>query len=864
MPRSWVTRCGTGWSIRRDGREATRRDKDRVKGTSRFARKHRVALVALLVYNLVLFSPVLFSGLVLSPNDIFYKYEPWLSVRPAGHQIYNGLLIDPPTSYYTLMSLLRGEPEAFHWNPYIASGAPGFGSSASAVLSPFILIPSLVLPLPAVFAGIVFLKLNLTFLFAYSWLRQEKGGRTGAAIGAIIIAGSAIYVVRWLWQLSNATSLYPALLWIVRRGFDGKRVPLSAVILLAISYLLAGFPAAIAYGAYLALGYAIFLAIRMRRVPGRALGTALAGGALGFMIVSPSLMAFVSWILNSGYLEMRAQRANVSFPLSHWPSFFLPFRLGTPAGGIYTGDNSLGLLDNFVEATLYLGLTAFALAVIGLFSRSRGRTKWFWVFAAAFIGATIFNVAGLGSAVGMLPGFRYSMIGRVAALLPPAVGYLAALGVGSLMMRFGRVRWRQLAAIALATIAAAELSFFALKFFPYIEPKLADVPSTPILDVLRADKAPFRVAPLMDYLWPNTSELFRIEDVRSHFTSDTAYRRLLLRIDPTAWTGKSTYLGFHRLHLNFDDPIVGMLGIRWFLEHKTIDVVKWQARVKTVPGVEQRGTVPLEPGAPLRRTLDVTEPFWALEVPFDIQGTGLVHASLEKNGEPVWSRSFEADDVRAMGRLYIPVRPHVNIGERISFVVWPDGVQGHGLGATDGGVYFGRVFSPVIFERELPDGRLFRNLAEVPRFRAASRLRKLSDEQFLATPQIDLATEAVITDDSPVPQTTADAKVELKRYGPAEQRIVTDSSAPFFLASSEKLTPELRVSIDGRNVPVTEINLLFAGVVVPAGTHEVVFKRRIGRGWWPVSAAGLVIWLGLVVMARRPTRLAPSPTPALP
>ena len=833
-----------------------------MKGTVRFARKHRVALIALVVYNLVLFWPVLFSGLVLSPNDIFYKYEPWASVRPAGHEIYNGLLIDPPTSYSTLMSLLRTEPAAFHWNPYIAAGAPGFGSSASAVLSPFVLIPSVALPLPAVFIGIVFLKLNLTFLFAYSWLRQEKLGRSGAAIGAIVIAGSAIYVVRWLWQFSNATSLYPALLWVVRRGFDGKRVSLSTVVLLAVSYLLAGFPSAIAYGAYLAVGYAIFLAIRLRRIPGRALGTALLGGALGFMIVSPSVMAFARWILDSGYLEMRAQRSNVSFPLSHWPSIFFPFRLGTPAGGIWTGDRALGLLDNFVEATIYPGVTAIVLAAAGLFARSRGRTRWFWVCAAVFVAATVFDIAGLGRVVGTLPGFKYSMIGRVAALLPPAAGYLAALGVGCLMSRFLRARLKQMTAVALAAIAAAELAFFALAFFPYIEPKLADVPSTPILDFLRADKPPFRVAPLMDYLWPNTSELFRIEDVRSHFTSDTAYRQLLLRIDPTAWTAKGPYLGFHSLHLKFEDPIVGMLGIRWFLEHKALDIVRWQARTRTEPGVDQRGTIPLEAGVALRRTLDVTEPFWALEVPFDIQGTGRVHASLQSNGRAVWSRAFGADDVRAVGRIYIPVRPHVRVGERITIGIWPDGVHGHAFGAVDGGVYFGRVYSPVIFERELPDGRLFRNLAEVPRFRAASRVRKLSGEQFLADSEIDLATEAVITDDSRVPLTAGDARVVLTRYGPSQQRIATDSSTPFFLASSEKLTPELRVSIDGRNVPMTEINLLFAGVVVPAGKHEVVFQRRIGRGWWPVSAAGLAIWLGIVACGyrRRRPRMDPAAT----
>jgi len=74
-------------------------------------------------------------------------------------------------------------------------------------------------------------------------------------------------------------------------------------------------------------------------------------------------------------------------------------------------------------------------------------------------------------------------------------------------------------------------------------------------------------------------------------------------------------------------------------------------------------------------------------------------------------------------------------------------------------------------------------------------------------------------------------------------RVATESSAPFFLASSEKLTPELTIAIDGKRVRPIEINMLFAGVTVPAGRHTVVFERRIGRGWWGVSAAGAISFL---------------------
>jgi hypothetical protein len=161
----------------------------------------------------------------------------------------------------------------------------------------------------------------------------------------------------------------------------------------------------------------------------------------------------------------------------------------------------------------------------------------------------------------------------------------------------------------------------------------------------------------------------------------------------------------------------------------------------------------------------------------------------------------------------------------------------------------------VVFDRELPDGRLFRNLGEVPRFVAVSQVRKMTDDEFLATKDIDFAHEAIVTDPAVAALPPAsDAVVTLKRYEDAQQELDVDAPAAAFLASSEKLTPELRVTVDGKTVKPLEINMLFAGVPVPAGTHHVVFARRIGRGWWPVSVGCLVVLLGWGIASVRSPR----------
>lgn len=811
---------------------------------ARRLRKHRTALIALAVYNFVLFFPVAFLGRAVSPNDVYYNYYPWSTVRPpALVQTQNSTMNDPPTAYFTLMSLARDDWRTFHWNPYIASGVPGFGSSASAILSPFILIPALITPEAWIYTAILFLKLNLSFFFAYLWLREERLGRNGAAIGAIVIAGAGVYAVRWLWQITNATALYPALLWIVRRTMRGKRTPISLMTLIALAYALAGFPAAMAYGAWVVALYAIATVVVERRALARrrifdglkAVAPPLAV-AIALLIALPSLVPFVQFLNRSGYFEARRTTGiTQTFPREHFASFIRPDRLGHPAFKDWRGDPRLGPLNNYTETCIYLGLLTLPVALLGLFRR-RARARWFWLAMTVIVLAAMF---GFAPWIARLPGFKFSALARVALLLPLPIGYLAAAGT-----RFLR---KDTIKIAVAILIAFDLALVAGRFYPYLEPEQTKIPTTPTMQFLRAEKTPFRIAPFFDYFWPNTAEYVRVEDVRSHFGSELAYRQLLTRLDPTAWSGTSTVLTFNSIKFNYADPLTGLLGIRWYLEHNVIDIIKWTIFSNTKPGVREMGAgLPFKHGQTFERTIAIgNEPFWAIELPATIEeGNGTLDVALMKNGAVAWSRAFTKRDADVMGKLYIPLRPYARAGESVQLRVRANRVKGFFSEGEGKNFYWGRVAIPVIFDRELPDGRLFRNLAELPRFRAVSKLRKLTREQFLAGRDLDFETEAVITDAAAAPPLTpANARVTLTKYAPDEQRVVTESNAPFYLASSEKLTPELRATVDGNDARLLETDMLFAGVPVPAGRHELVFTRRIARGWWGWAAVGVALWV---------------------
>jgi hypothetical protein len=676
------------------------------------------------------------------------------------------------------------------------------------------------------------------------------------------VAAAGIYAVRWLWQITNATALFPSLLWIVRRTMNGRRVPVALMTLVALAFALSGFPAAIAYGTWLVVVVAVVgLLRRIRNGRGRPsphrlssthqsapVGIARASVAvvIAALIAIPALIPFAQLLRRSGYLEVRKETSlQATYPKEHWLNFVRPDRLGNPVDKDWRGDPRLGPLNNYIETSIYLGLLTLPLALAGLFNR-RARGRWLWMLIAAFILACMFGAPGLSAFVSRIPGFKYSALARVALLLPLPAGYLAAAG-SRFFRRFGVVHF-------LAALLAFDLALFAGRFYPYLEPRLADVPSTPATRYLASQPKPFRIAPFFNYLWPNTSEIMRLEDVRSHFGSEAMYRRLMLRLDPTAWSGTSTILSFNSLQFHFEDRVSALLGIRYFIEHREIDVIKWGIFKETEPGVVEHGTIGLGPRTQLERSIRIdAEPFWSIELPVNItEGRGRLHVSLLKEGRVVWNRTFSKEDANFMNKLYVPLRPYARLGETVILRVRSEGLRGSVL-EGGGGLFYGRVKTPLMFDRAFSDGKLFLNLAELPRFRAVSRLRKLNDEEFLAARDVDFESEAVITDD-PVQLPAlapATARVQLAAYAPDEQRVITDSNATFFLASSEKLTPELAATIDGRPAALIRTDLLFAGLTVPAGHHEIVYTRRIARGWWWTAWVGLALWVLSLVPWRR-------------
>ena len=81
--------------------------------------------------------------------------------------------------------------------------------------------------------------------------------------------------------------------------------------------------------------------------------------------------------------------------------------------------------------------------------------------------------------------------------------------------------------------------------------------------------------------------------------------------------------------------------------------------------------------------------------------------------------------------------------------------------------------------------------------------------------------------------------------------IATESGAPTLLVLSDAYYPGWRATVDGAPAPILPTNVLFRGVELPAGSHEVVFTfvPASWRNGLYVGAVGLLLWLALVGVA---------------
>lgn len=527
----------------------------------------RFGLAALLVFDLILFAPLLVTRGVFSSHDFVRAHHPWRMTEQGVITAENRLLSDPAASGQTTLVRFRDFPSGLFWNPWVSSGSIGPFHLAQGYLSPFVALPALLLPEAAIETGILFLKLNFAFLAAYAFLRSRKFSDLSAAAGACAWAFATGQTVWGLWMQSSVSVTYPLLLMAVDRAFEEERFS-RAVRFAALSILLClsgGFPHWILYGVFAASLYGLLRAVEHRgRGALRALGRLGAAAAIAAAILLPSILGTARFLRESGYGQLRQGLGGAyALPLRHLRLYFLPDYQGSPRRDDYRG---IGWIpgDNFIETAAGVGVAAGGLAFLGLTALGRRREALYAAILGCAIAIPLYAGGKILAAVGSLPLVSIGLFARSKILILLAAAILVACGIEALERREGPSLARRLALQTAPFLIAVPLAFFALDFYPVCRPEEAVFRETAGTRRLReALSGGERFAAAGWTLLPNVGEALRLPDARGHFLSDAGYRRLVSAADPNAFGTYGTYLALDPLSVDPSSPVLDLLSVRY-------------------------------------------------------------------------------------------------------------------------------------------------------------------------------------------------------------------------------------------------------------------------------------------------------------
>lgn len=397
------------------------------------------ALGLLVAVGAVLFFPVLFQGRILLPGDYLAHFEPWRTDSPPVAQ-WNALMWDALAQFYPWRLYLHRSIRAGTfplWNPHQFCGAPFLANLQSAVLYP----PNLVFVLihPARALGIsAFLHLVFAAAGTFLLARRLGVGCAGAALAGLCF-GYSSFLVCWaeLPTVICTVSWLPWLLIAVDRIFKRPSAGRVAILALGVTMcLLAGHLQMAFYCAMAAVLWTVRSVLFYRHSRKAVVGlTALIGSVLLAGMLSAAQMLPTAELAGlsaraterspevfAGKMATLLQPAKVIVVFS--PRFF-----GSPSDLNYIG------VWNYAEHTMYVGVLALLLALVGALAPARSyarvpQARWFFVILAA-LSLALASSRILNAVVYFgLPGYSsFGSPARILCLWCFAAAMLAGMGL---------------------------------------------------------------------------------------------------------------------------------------------------------------------------------------------------------------------------------------------------------------------------------------------------------------------------------------------------------------------------------------------------------------------------------------------------
>jgi hypothetical protein len=540
-----------------------------------------IAAIPLRICAVLILLPLVFTGRamltggVFGPIELAYDSEPLRSVA-AEHgtaDAVNPMLTDVQRLMIPWKAAVRYAFAHHQWpllNPFSFCGDILATGSEPSPWHPFNTL-SYLLPLAQSITFHATLAFFAAALAAYLFAKELGASDVAALFAAIAWMFSAFLIFFIQVPLGATVMMQPLVMLATRRVIATPRF--GTIVLLAVALTLvvvAGHPESTLHVVAVGAAYGVFelATLRDRKSITRAIGAAVASGALALLLSAIHLLPFIDALPQTADYQFRVERSVTEARVVGWGeaatrvvAAVVPFRFGSPAS------ETANVPSRYHRPIYgYAGSLLFAPALIGLF-RSRHRIRWF-LLGALIVGLLASVSAPVANAFfSHLPLFRIALNERLVFGAVLALAMLGALGIDA-MLREG-VRSLLLASIAVTVILGVAIAMlwpamiatglsssylrsgalhellpllFAIALLlPRPEPRTAAMglvallllqraideqrtiptwpaeafyPRTPLIDALPKADAPYRVAGREATFLPNMATHYQLEDAR--------------------------------------------------------------------------------------------------------------------------------------------------------------------------------------------------------------------------------------------------------------------------------------------------------------------------------------------------------------
>ncbi len=509
--------------------------------------KKNTAVIFLIGVVFLFFWKIPVKGSVPFPGDFVVGiYHPWLDYKwgyDVGVPVKNPIVADVPSFMYPMQTFaahLMKSGQWPLWNHHILGGIPLLANFQSAPFSPSVLFYFLLDDISAWTAQIVFSHI-VAACGIYILLRKWHVSKMGSVVGGTVFAFSGYNLIWSQWNGHTISAAFiPFIIYCVSLYWEKHRVVPGVGISVFLAFqIFSGYPQTVLYTAVaLAVFFAVNTKFSLQYIKkGFIVGFfCLLGFALAAIQLSPS----IELLKQSQWLAEPNPYIWSFLPFEKTITFIAPDYFGNHVTGNYWG------LQDYTSNTGYVGVVAFALASVVVFSKKKTMGMW---YALTLLIATLIisyptplsvylwknNIAGLGASsshralvlltfsFSLLAGFGFDSIKkmglkkRVLSLVPVWILYVffilyALLSVPQSVHSFPApeialknmilpglilastsviymLRVRQI----LILLLILELFRFGWKFTPFTTREFV-FPTTPVIEYLMKQNEPFRIS----------------------------------------------------------------------------------------------------------------------------------------------------------------------------------------------------------------------------------------------------------------------------------------------------------------------------------------------------------------------------------